>query len=194
MAVVREEVPAPREGVPSRPLPVDWLGWVACTVALAGFAARAVGLGLRRHRVLAALGTDARPAAQLRARRARRSVRAARHRGGRARLRLRYPLPHRAPGAREPAGVGAVAVLAVDGAVRGRHGGAGHGTGPRADVRVLRRHGRLLVLPHRLRPVPARVADRSLDGAAGHGGERRSRCSWPPCCSTRCTARSRSPS
>ena len=37
MAVVREEVPAPREGVPSRPLPVDWLGWVACTVALAGF-------------------------------------------------------------------------------------------------------------------------------------------------------------
>ena len=37
MAVVREEVPAPGEGVPSRPLPVDWLGWVACTVALAGF-------------------------------------------------------------------------------------------------------------------------------------------------------------
>jgi multicomponent Na+:H+ antiporter subunit A len=37
VAVVREEVPAPREAVPSRPLPVDWLGWVACTVALAGF-------------------------------------------------------------------------------------------------------------------------------------------------------------
>ena len=43
MAVVPKEVPAPREGSPSRHLPTDWLGWAASGVALAGFALVLVG-------------------------------------------------------------------------------------------------------------------------------------------------------
>jgi multicomponent Na+:H+ antiporter subunit A len=43
VAVVPKEVPAPREGSPSRHLPTDWLGWAASGVTLAGFALVLVG-------------------------------------------------------------------------------------------------------------------------------------------------------
>ena len=43
MAVVRGDLPAAPAGSPRRGLPVDWLGWAACTAALVGFALVLVG-------------------------------------------------------------------------------------------------------------------------------------------------------
>jgi multicomponent Na+:H+ antiporter subunit A len=43
VAVVRGDVPVAGVGSARRRLPVDWLGWVACTVALVGFALVLVG-------------------------------------------------------------------------------------------------------------------------------------------------------
>jgi multicomponent Na+:H+ antiporter subunit A len=43
VAVTRDDASASREGVSSRRLPTDRLGWLACTAALAGFALVLVG-------------------------------------------------------------------------------------------------------------------------------------------------------
>ena len=173
MAVVRGDVPAAREASARRGLPVDWLGWTACALAAAGFALVLAGwlaggvafslpwaptLDLRLSFALDGLGALYALLAT-----------------GVGALVFAYGTRYltAAPRARGQAGGGAVAVLAVDGAVRGGDGGAGHRAGPRAAVRVLRPHRRLLVLPHRLRPRPARGSHRRADGSAGHGGQRR---------------------